>query len=157
MGHAASDERGEAVRRAIADIRERYKSERGSLPSTTLQGEWFGISQQAVSLFDKTGKVGQKLADGVARHLDTTVDGLVWSYLREGEPVRAGDIPNWRRAVDNARGNYFDAGGLRWDLAANVVLPAAPREATAEFAYEVARLVTKWGRVSGTMRKVTLG
>lgn len=156
MGHPATDERADAARLAIAELREEWKKEHGEEPSQALQGEWFGVSQQTVSKFDETGKVGQKFADGVAKHIGTNIDGMVWRYLRGTESVRAGNIPNWYRAVDDARGKYLDGESQRWDLAAEVILPTAPHSATAEFAYDVARVVTKYGRRSGTLRAVRL-
>jgi hypothetical protein len=154
MGHPATDERAEAARIAIEDIRAHWKEEHGEPPTQEQQATWFAISQQAISNFNKTGKVGQKLADGVARHIGTNIDGLIWRYLRGSEAVRAGNIPNWHRAVDDARGKYLDGDAQRWDLAAEVILPTAPPTATAEFVYDVARVVTKYGRKSGVLRAV---
>lgn len=156
MANKVTEERVKAVRLAIADIKARWEREHGDEPSTIQLGEWFGVSQQNMSAFKKDPVVGEKLADGVAAHLGTTVDGLVRQYLHQevGE-VRAGDLPGWREAVATAK---RDAGTLGseflWDAAENVILPVAPRQATPGLVHDIAYLLAKHTRASGFVRRV---
>src|SRR5689334_7904843 len=80
MGEKLGEERTKAVRMAVADIIAAHAKENGRPPTKTQLGEWFGVTQQKMSSFEKDGVVGTKLADGVAEHLGTTVDGLVQRY-----------------------------------------------------------------------------
>lgn len=157
MSNKVTEERTLAVRLAIEDIVKRHAQENGGEePSTTQLGEWFGVTQQKMSDFKRNPTVGEKLADGVARHLKTTVDGLIRTYLRgeEGE-VRAGDLPGWKEALKTARTKAGPLGEhWLWDEAEHVVLPRAPRIATAEFVHDIAYLLSKYGAGSGFMRKV---
>jgi len=158
MGEKLSSERTKAVQLAIADIIAAHAKAHDRPPTTVQLGEWFGVTQQKMSAYAKDGVVGTKLADGVADHLKTTIDGLVQRYLQKGEPVRAGDIQGWRQAVAEAkRGAGELADTLKWDEAAHVVLPVAPSVATAAFAYDLAHLLTKHAQASGFMRRVAVG
>lgn len=155
MGHKASDQRALATRLAIAELRKAWLNEHGDEPTQQQQAEWFGVKQQTISAFNRTATVGQKLADGVAEHLGTTVDGLIKLYVKEWQSVRVGDIPGWRDAVEQARRDAGPPGDtFAWAAAEDVVLPLAPRRATASFAYDIAHLLSKHAHGSGTIRRV---
>lgn len=157
MSNKVAPERTLAVRLAIEDICARWKAEHDGVEPTSIQmGEWFGVTQQKMSDFKRNPTVGEKLADGVASHLKTTVDGLVRTYLRgeEGD-VRAGDIPGWKEALKTARAKAGPLGEhWLWDDAEHVVLPRGPQMATPEFVHDIAYLLSKYGAGSGFMRRV---
>lgn len=155
MANRVTEERAEAVRRAIADICAKWRAEHdGKDPSTELQGEWFGVTQQKMSDFKKNPTVGEKLADGVANYLGTTPDGLIRTYLQEEREVRANDLPGWKEAVRQARSEAGALGeSFLWDAAGHVVLPVAPARATPALAHDIAYLLTKYARGSGFIRK----
>lgn len=143
------------MRLAIADIRAKYAAEHGEKLSQAQQAEWFGVKQQTISAFNANPAVGEKLADGVARHLKTTVDGLVRQYLHQevGE-VRVCDLQGWDEAVAKAKEDAGPAGAdFPWAAAAHVTLPVAPARATPEFAYTIAHLLHRFGRSSGFLRR----
>lgn len=152
MGHRVTEERAHAVRLAIAEIRKQWKETHGVDVTQTQLGEWFGVSQQSAGEFLKSGNVGHKLADGVAEHLNTTVDGLIKLYAKEWRDVRAGDIPGWREAVEKARHELGELDEQFYRAAADVVLPMAPRTATPAFAHDLARVLHTHVRASGAVR-----
>lgn len=114
-----------------------------------------GLRQQSISALLKSGQLGLDFADKLAAHYETTIDGLVWLFLREGSgEVRAGNIPGWTRAVEEAKAEWGDSG---YDLAQHVYLPTAPRLATARFAYDLAQIFhvhVKSSSVRAAVRKV---
>jgi len=122
---------------------------RGEPRSVNATAKEFGLNQQTLDKFIKSKQLGIEFADQIAAVFETTVDGLVWRFLKGGEGfVRAGDVPGWARAVEEARSAY---GGEDHDfsLAAEVRLPVAPRLATKEFAYDLAQVFQKHTRASG--------
>lgn len=155
MANRVTDERVRAVRLAIADVIAEWTREHGEAPTQKQLGEWFGVKQQYISALKRNPTVGEKLADGVAAHLQTTVDGLVQKYLRKevGE-VRTGDLLGWRDAVVTAK---REAGALGaeflWDAAGDVTLPIGPARATPGLVHDLAYLLAKHSRASGFIRR----
>jgi hypothetical protein len=140
-------ERREACRIAVEKLREQHGGDSGVMRATGGK-----LKQQALSGFMKRGKLGIQLADAIAAQFETTVDGLVWLLLKEGGgEVRASSIPGWDRAVEEARAEFGDS---RYDMAAQSVLPTAPRYATARFAYDLAQIFHLHVRVSSIMPAV---
>lgn len=154
MAERLSEERLRAVELAIRDIVAKLTAAEGKRPTDTRLGKMFGVSQQTISSFWKTPTAGQKLGDGVATHLETTIDWLVTKYVRGKGAVRAGDTPGWGRAVQEAKRNAGQLGGsLNFELAADVILPRGPDEATPEFAMDLAILLAKHTRESGVFER----
>lgn len=141
-------DRARACRLAV----EKLCKEHGSANQAALKT---GLRQQSISALLKSGQLGLDFADKIAAHYETTIDGLVWLFLREGNAeVQAGNIPGWSRAVEEARAEWGDSG---YELAAQVYLPTAPRLATARFAYDLAQIFhvhVKSSSVRAAVRKV---
>src|SRR5262245_40649773 len=111
----ASD-RVEACHRAALKLRDKY----GSVNAAAKALE---ISQQTLNSLVKQRKLGIEFADQLAALAGTTVDGLVWLLVKNGEgAVRAGDIPGWSKAVEDARGLFGGTEDLPFDAAAEVKL-----------------------------------
>lgn len=114
------------------------------------------LTQQTLSALVRDGKLGIDFADKIAAHYETTVDGLVWMFLHEGRiAVRAGDVPGWKRAVEEARAQWGDSS---YEVASYVVLPTAPKLASARFAYDLAQIFHMHVRTSSVrpaVRKIS--
>lgn len=124
-------ERLRACRLAVAQLIEEHGTGNAAAKATKLR-------QQSISDLIKHGKLGIDFADEIAAVFETTVDGLVWKFLKaEGGEVRAGNVPGWAKAVEEATSQWGESG---YDLAAEVILPTAPRLATARFAYDLGQI-----------------
>lgn len=107
-----------------------------------------GVSQQTLNSLVSKRKLGIEFADQLASLYETTVDGLVWRFLRGGEgAVRAKDITGWANAVAEAAGQWPEYAEF-YGAAAETVLPVAPRVATPELARDIARLLYDHARKS---------
>lgn len=141
-------ERVRACRLAAQELCKKY----GSANQAALKT---GLRQQSISALLKSNQLGLEFADKLAAHYETTIDGLVWLFLREGNgDVRAGSVPGWSRAVEEAKAQWGDGG---YDLAAQIVLPQAPRQATPRFAYDLAQIFhvhVKSSSIRAAVRKV---
>lgn len=141
-------ERRQACALAIAEL----MKEHGSGPKIETAT---GLLQPTINKFTKHGVLGIDFADQIASVYDTTVDGLVWLFLRGGAgAVLARNVPGWAKAVEEAisRGNDYS-----YEVAGAVVLPLAPRVATWDFARDLARLFHDHVRTSSVrpaVRKV---
>lgn len=107
----------------------------------------FGLTQQTLNKFHNTKELGIDFADQIASKFDTTVDGLVWLFLRGGDQVRAGDVPGWEKAVEECRALGWD---YPYELAQETRLPVAPSYATPAFARDLALFIQNYGRTSHT-------
>lgn len=137
-------DRVEACHRLALELEEEF----GSVNKAAIAK---GLTQQTLNSLVKDRKLGIEFADQLAALRDTTVDGLVWLLLRDGEgAVRAGDIPGWAIAVDQARGEFGGADDLPFDAAADVRLPIAPRRATSAFAHALAQFLRSYAQQSQT-------
>lgn len=106
-----------------------------------------GLSQQTLNKLLSARRLGIEFADQIAAVFDTTVDGLVWKYVKGGEgAVRAGDLPGWAKAAEEAEGTHPE---YPYAAAAEVRLPIAPRIATVSFVVELAGVLHHHARVSG--------
>ncbi len=114
-----------------------------------------GLRQQSISALLKHDQLGLDFADEIAKAYETTIDGLVWQFIKTGDgEVRAGNVPGWAKAVEEARSQWGDS---EYGLAAEVILPTAPRVATANFVYDLAQLFhrhVKSSSVRPAVRKV---
>jgi hypothetical protein len=148
-------DRVEACFRAVVELQRRYSEEcppkqrtPDGLASGNFVAKQTGIRQQNISNLLAHRSIGIEIADKIASLYETTVDGLVWLFLHEGQgAVRAGDIPHWAQAVAAARDQYGEV-QHSFELAAEVRLPIAPKRATKEFAQELAHLIWKHGLTS---------
>ncbi len=133
-----------AARKLVAKYGSAKKAEAGT-----------GLTQQTLSALIKRGKLGIDFADQLAAHYETTIDGLVWLFVHEGDgAVIAGNIPGWQRAVEEARSQWGDSA---YEVAAHTHLPTAPRHASARFAYDLAQVFhmhVKSSSVRPAVRKV---
>jgi hypothetical protein len=128
------DERTRACRLAVESLIEKHGGQKAVERETNL-------SQQSISKFLKQGSIGLDFADEIAAVYETTIDGLVWRFVRGGEgAVRAGNIPGWSKAVAELRERHADL--FDWDAAAEVILPVAPRVAELDFVRALAQLIT---------------
>lgn len=114
------------------------------------------LRQQSISALLKYDQLGLDFADEIAKVYETTIDGLVWLFLKAGDgEVRAGNVPGWARAVQEAESQWGESDA--YVLAAEVILPTAPRVATARFAYDLAQIFhvhVKSSSVRPAVRKV---
>jgi hypothetical protein len=125
-------DRVEACWRAADALREKY----GSVNKAALAT---GLVQQTLNSLLKDRKLGIEFADQLAAEYETTIDGLIWLFLREGNSaVRAGNIPGWSRAAYDAEVEWPD---YPYGAAADILLPLAPRQATKEFARDLAQVL----------------
>lgn len=100
-----------------------------------------GLSQQTLNALVKERKLGIQFADQLAALKETTVDGLVWLYIKGGAgAVRAGNIQGWQRAAAEAESTWPEFGSY-YQAAAETLLPVAPRQATPELVRDLARLL----------------
>jgi hypothetical protein len=107
-----------------------------------------GLKQQKLNKFISSRSLGIDFADQIAAAYETTVDGLVWRFLKGGEgSVRAGDLTGWAKAVEEAEGTWPD---YPYEAAAEVRLPIAPRVATKEFVGDLAGVLHRYAKGSGT-------
>lgn len=135
-------DRVEACHRVSVQLKEEY----GSINAAAIALE---LSQQTLNSLFKHRKLGIEFADQLAALRGTTVDGLVWSLVKNGEgAVRAGDIPGWSKAVEDARGLFGGADDLPFEAAAEVKLPIAPRLATPAFAKDLAQFLRTYAQQS---------
>lgn len=142
-----SSDRVEACYRVALALKE----ECGSVNAAAKE---YGLSQQTLNSLVSQRKLGIEFADQLAALRETTVDGLVWMVLRNGEgAVRAGDIPGWNKAVEDARTLFGGADDLPFDAAAEVKLPIAPRQASAAFARDLAQFLRSYAQQSQTRMK----
>jgi hypothetical protein len=112
-----------------------------------------GLGQQKLNKFVNTKSLGIDFADQIAAVYETTVDGLVWLFVRGGEgAVRAGSVPGWQKAVEEAESRWPEY-GQQYLPAADATLPLAPKIATPEFARDIARLLFDHARGSQTRFK----
>jgi hypothetical protein len=141
-------ERLRACQMAAEALRDKYGSGNKAALAT-------GLRQQSLSDLLSQGKLGLKFADELAEHYETTLDGLVWLFLKGGAgTVRAGNIPGWSRSVEEARAEWGDSS---YELAAEVSLPTGPRHASARFVYDLAQIFhvhVKTSSVRAAIRKV---
>lgn len=114
-----------------------------------------GLVQQTLSELLRNRTLGLEFADKIAALYETTIDGLVWKFVRGGEgKVRAGDVPGWSRSVEEAKSAWGDM--YPYGIAAETHLPIAPRVATPEFARDLAVLYynhTRSSSVRAAVRK----
>jgi hypothetical protein len=104
------------------------------------------LKQPTINKFQKHGSLGLELADAIAAAHDTTVDGLVWLFLKGGAgAVLARNVPGWHKAVEEATSRWGD---YPYDLAGATLLPVAPRVATPDFVRDLARLFSDHVRTS---------
>jgi len=143
----ASD-RLRACRKAIDELIEQHGTGNAAAKAT-------GLRQQSISALINYNQLGIDFADDIARVYETTVDGLVWKFIKTGDgEVRAGNVPGWAKAVEEARSQWGDS---EYGLAAEIILPTAPRFATARFAYDLAQIFhmhVKSSSVRPAVRKV---
>lgn len=134
-------DRVEACHRAATALVEKYgRSENQAAKQT-------GLSQQTLNKLLKHRQLGIEFADKLAAIYKTTVDGLVWWFLKGGEgAVRAGDLIGWQQAVEEAEGTWPD---YPYAAAAEVRLPIAPRIATKEFVGDLAGVLHRYAKGSG--------
>jgi hypothetical protein len=136
----ASD-RVEACHRAAIELVKKHGTENKAAIAT-------GLSQQTLNSLIKSRKLGIDFADKLAAEYETTVDGLVWRFLKGGEnAVRAGDLLGWQKAVEEAEATWPD---YPYGAAAEVRLPVAPRVATKEFVGDLAGVLHRYATGSGT-------
>jgi hypothetical protein len=103
-----------------------------------------GLKQQTLNRARKLSSVGELVADRVADHYGTTLDGLVRHFTSGEGPVRAGDIIGWRRAVDEAQRTIpLKLEAWAWQRAADIELPFAPDSATPQFAFDLAHVLAR--------------
>lgn len=139
----ASD-RVEACHRVSVELKE----EHGSINAAAKAS---GLPQQTLNSLFKYRKLGIEFADQIAAFRNTTVDGLVWLMLRGGKgAVRAGAISGWAKAVEQARSEFGGADNLPFDVAAEILLPVAPRIATSPFVHDLAQIIRKYTQQSQT-------
>lgn len=136
----ASD-RVEACHRAATELVEKYG---GSENQAAKQSK---LSQQTLNKLLKHRQLGIEFADKLAAVYETTVDGLVWQFLKGGDAVRAGDLPGWAKAAEEAEGTHPE---YPFAMAAEVRLPIAPRVATTSFVVELAGVLHHHARASGS-------
>jgi hypothetical protein len=133
-------DRVEACHRAALEL----VSEHGSVNKAA---KATGLVQQTLNDLVGKRKLGIDFADQVASVYETTVDGLVWLLLKGGEgAVRAGDIPGWAKALEEAEQSYPD---YPYGLAAEVRLPVAPRVATKDFVRDLGQFLYNHTKTSG--------
>lgn len=123
--------------------------EPGAAPrSVNATAKEFGLTQQTLDKFHRTKELGIDFADQIAATFDTTVDGLVWLFLRGGDHVRAGDVPGWEKAVEEC--HALGWGNYPYEIAKETRLPVAPSFATPTFARDLAQFLQNYGRTSHT-------
>ncbi len=138
-------DRVEACHRAALKL----KSDHGG--SVNAAAKATGLVQQTLNDLVKSRKLGIEFADQLASHFDTTVDGLVWLYLKGGEgAVRAGDIQGWKKSVEDAEQQWPD---YPYAAAAEVRLPIAPRSASKDFVRDLAQFLHNHAASSQTRIK----
>lgn len=126
----------------------RLKKEHGSINAAAKATK---LVQQTLNDLAKSRKLGIEFADQIASLYDTTVDGLVWLELKGGEgAVRAGDIPGWKKAVEDAEQRWPE---YSYAVAAEVRLPIAPSVVTVDFVRDLAQFLHNHTRASGARFK----
>lgn len=148
MAQAVTNELKDATLAGLAELKDRGLTQ----DQVALM---VGVSQQAISAANKGGSVGLKTARGVAKALETTLDGLIRRYDKGArKPVRAGDIIGWQKAVAAARNRWPEAAPeWAYQLAGAVEIPAAPDEATEQLAADLAQLLTRHCAASAVREK----
>jgi hypothetical protein len=137
-------DRVEACHRVAIQLKEEHGSVNAAAKA-------LGLSQQTLNSLVTQRKLGIEFADQLAALRGTTVDGLVWLLVKDGEgAVRAGDIPGWAKAVEDARGLFGGADDLPFAAAAEVLLPIAPRLASPAFVKDLAQFLRTYAQQSQT-------
>ncbi len=112
-----------------------------------------GLTQQTLNDLVSKKQLGIDFADKLASHYETTVDGLIWSFLKGGDgAVRAGDITGWSKSAEAAEQQWPEY-AVAYRLAAEVRLPVAPSVVDVNFVRDLAQFLHNHTRSSQTRVK----